>query len=121
MQKEYDFFTYNIEDLFWSKRRLDLNIKITSMKAAVFLQEAALKQVRLNTQRAMEDLKKSYKHRELDNNTNGYECDDGGDPYGSDDGSENWTDDDQVEEQGREDDDHGQGQYDEDDRDQDEC
>ncbi|KAF9375428.1 hypothetical protein CPB97_011459 [Podila verticillata] len=119
MQKEYAFFTDNIEGLFWSKRQLDLSTKITSLKAAVFLQEAALKQVQLYTQRAMEDHKKSNKQK-LDNNADGYEGDDGGDPYGSDDGSENWTDDDQVEEKNHKESNHGQDQHDEDDGDQDE-
>ncbi|KFH73953.1 hypothetical protein MVEG_01166 [Podila verticillata NRRL 6337] len=89
------------------------------MKATAFLQETALKHVRLYTQRPMEDLKKSYKQK-LDNNANGYEGDDGGDLYGSDDGSDNRTDDEQVEEKNHEESDHGQGQHDEDDRDQDE-
>lgn len=111
IQEEYDFFTDNIEDLFWSKRRLHLSTKITSMKAAVFLQEAALKQVRLSTQRVMEDLKKPY-NQKIDNNADGYEGDDGEDPYGSDD--------DQVEEQDNGESKHSQGQHDEDDWDKDE-
>ncbi|KAF9322552.1 hypothetical protein BG006_002291 [Podila minutissima] len=112
--REYDFFTRNLDDLFWSKRLLCHSSKITLMKTAVLLQQAALKQVHLLSRSSMEKLG----NNEGSNHTEGLEAnmlDDGSDNYA--DGSDNYRDDDQNEEQDHESD-HDQGQ-DEHDGDQD--
>ncbi|KAF9279089.1 hypothetical protein BGZ74_002931 [Mortierella antarctica] len=111
MRQEYDFFTRNLDDLFWSKRLLCHSSKITVMKTAVLLQQAALKQVRLLSRSSMEKLG----NNEGNNHTEGSGSKDGGVPQELDDGSDNYTDDDQNEEQDHESDhdqDQGQDEHD---------